>query len=200
MEAAAPGRHRSRVELEAGLDELRASPVGEGVLRLIVRRPNEGERDVLDEARLDEAEGMVGDRWDAAAYGDGPERFDTQLTLMNARSTSLIAGEPENWPPAGDQLYVELSLAGDDLPPGSRLEIGSALIEITAVPHTGCGKFIRRFGLDAMKFVNSPVGRELNLRGVNAKVVRGGVVTQGDTIRFVRDVRSIDAKGRRRGS
>jgi hypothetical protein len=189
LEAVAPARQRSRAALEAGLDELRASPAGEGVLRLIVRRPAEGEREVLSEARLDEAEGMVGDRWSASDFGDGFERFDTQLTLMNARAAGLIAGERENWPPAGDQLYVELSLAADDLPPGSRLEIGSALIEITAVPHTGCGKFVRRFGLDAMKFVNSPVGRELNLRGVNAKVVRGGVVAQGDALRLVGDGR-----------
>ena len=185
MEAAAPGRHRTRAELEAGLDELRASPVGEGVLRLIVRRPVEGEREVLAEARVDKTEGLVGDRWAAADLGDGPERFDAQLTLMNARAAALIAGEPEGWPPAGDQLYVDLGLAGDDLPPGSRLEIGSALIEITAVPHTGCGKFVRRFGIDAMKFVNSPVGRELNLRGANARVVRGGVVARGDAIRLV---------------
>jgi hypothetical protein len=174
-----------RAALEAGLDALRASPAGKGTLRLIVRRPAENEREVVPEARLDETAGMVGDRWDAANFGDGPDRFDTQLTLMNARAASLIAGEPEDWPPAGDQLYVELSLAGDDLPPGSRLEIGSAIIEITAVPHTGCGKFVRRFGVDAMKFVNSPVGRELNLRGVNARVVRGGVVAQGDAIRRV---------------
>jgi MOSC domain-containing protein YiiM len=186
LEAAAQGRQRSREELEEGLDELRASPVAEGVLRLIVRRPVEDEREVVAEARLDETEGLVGDRWDAADFGDGPERFDTQLTLMNARAATLIAGEPEQWPPAGDQLYVELSLAGEDLPPGSRLEIGSALIEITAVPHTGCGKFVRRFGVDAMKFVNSPVGRQLNLRGVNARVVRAGVVAQGDAIRRVR--------------
>jgi hypothetical protein len=185
VEAAAPARHRTRAELEAALDELRASPAGEGVLRLIVRRPVEEEREVLAEATLDETEGMVGDRWNVADYGDGPDRFDTQLTLMNARAASLIGGEPEHWPPAGDQLYVELSLAGEDLPPGSRLEIGTALIEITAVPHTGCGKFVRRFGVDAMKFVNSPVGRELNLRGVNARVVRGGVVAQGDAIRLV---------------
>ena len=184
MEAAAPARHRTRAELEAAIDELRASPVGEGILRLIVRRPVEEEREVLAEAALDKSEGLVGDRWNVADYGHGPERFDTQLTLMNARAASLIAGEPENWPPAGDQLYAELSLAGADLPPGSRLEIGTALIEITAVPHTGCGKFVRRFGVDAMKFVNSPVGRELNLRGVNARVVRGGVVAQGDAIRL----------------
>ena len=189
MEAAAPARHRTRAELEAALDDLRASPVGEGMLRLIVRRPVEGEREVLGEATLDKTEGLVGDRWNVADFGDGPERFDTQLTLMNARAATVVAGEPEHWPPAGDQLYVELSLAGEDLPPGSRLEIGGALIEITAVPHTGCGKFIRRFGVDAMKFVNSPVGRELNLRGVNAKVVRAGVVAQGDPIRLVSDGR-----------
>jgi hypothetical protein len=174
------------VELEAGLD-LRAAPAGEGVLRLIVRRPLEGEREVLAEARLDETEGLVGDRWRVEDFGDGRDRFDTQLTLMNARAARLIAGEPEHWPPAGDQLYVELSLAAEDLPPGSRLEIGTALVEITAVPHTGCGKFVRRFGADAMKFVNSPSGRELNLRGVNARVVRGGVVAEGDTIRLVGD-------------
>jgi MOSC domain-containing protein YiiM len=189
VEAAAAARQRPRADLEAGLDELRASPAGAGMLRLIVRRPDEDEREVLAEARLDETEGMVGDRWDAADFGDGPERFETQLTLMNARAAALIAGEPEHWPAAGDQLYVELSLATDDLPPGSRLEVGSALIEITAVPHTGCGKFVRRFGVDAMKFVNSPVGRELNLRGVNARVVRGGVVAQGDAIRLVREGR-----------
>jgi MOSC domain-containing protein YiiM len=187
--AGAPARHRSREALDAGLDELRASPVGEGILRLIVRRPAEGEREVLSEATLDEHEGIVGDRWEAAGFGEGPERFDMQLTLMNARAAALIAGEPENWPPAGDQLYVELSLAGADLPPGSRLELGSALIEITAEPHTGCGKFVRRYGIDAMKFVNSPVGRELNLRGVNARVVRGGVVAQGDVIRRLDDGR-----------
>ena len=186
---ATPGRQLSRAELEAGLGELRASPVGEGVLQLIVRRPSEDEREVVSQAGLAETEGMVGDRWDVAGFGEGPDRYDTQLTLMNARAAALIAGEPENWPPAGDQLYVELSLASADLPPGSRLEIGSALIEITAVPHTGCGKFVRRFGVDAMKFVNSPVGRELNLRGVNAKVVRGGVVAQGDAIRLVDAVR-----------
>jgi hypothetical protein len=161
--------------------------VGQGELALIVRRPAEGEREVLSEATLDETEGVVGDRWRATDFGDGPERFDTQLTLMNARAAGLIADERETWPPARDQRYVELSLAADDLPPGSRLEIGSALIEVTAVPHTGCGKFVRRFGLDAMKFVNSPVGRELNLRGVNAKVIRGGVVAQGDAIRLVGD-------------
>ena len=108
---------------------------------------------------------------------------------MNARAASLIAGEPAHWPPAGDQLYVELSLAAADLAPGSRLEIGGALVEISAVPHTGCGKFVRRYGVDAMKFVNSPVGRDLNLRGVNARVVRGGMVAQGDSIRLVREGR-----------
>ena len=170
--------------LEAGLAALRRTPAGEGVVTLIVRRPVEGAREVLGEAVLDEVEGLVGDRWSAPG-GDDPQRFDTQLTLMNARVAKLIAGEPEGWPPAGDQLYAELSLAESDLPAGSRLELGSAVIEITPEPHTGCGKFIKRFGVDAMKFVNSTVGRELHLRGVNAKVVRGGVVAAGDAIRLV---------------
>jgi MOSC domain-containing protein YiiM len=80
-------------------------------------------------------------------------------------------------------LFVDLDLGLENLPPGTRLEIGSALLEVSAEPHTGCGKFMQRFGVDAMKFVNSPVGRTLCLRGINAKVVRNGVIRLGDTAR-----------------
>jgi MOSC domain-containing protein YiiM len=109
-----------------------------------------------------------------------------QLNLMNARAIDLIAGGKSRWHLAGDQLFVDLDLSGTNLPPGTRLAIGSAVIEVTAVPHTGCKKFTARFGLEAMKFVNSPVGRELNLRGINAKVVTGGTIVVGDRIEIVR--------------
>jgi MOSC domain-containing protein YiiM len=105
-----------------------------------------------------------------------------QLTLMNARSASLIAGQPERRQLAGDQFFVDLDLSVQNLPPGTRLKLGEATIEITAIPHRGCGKFSSRFGVDALKFVNSEVGRALNLRGVNARIVEGGVVRPGDPI------------------
>jgi MOSC domain-containing protein YiiM len=108
---------------------------------------------------------------------------DAQVTVMSARAAAAVAGERERWPLAGDQLYVDLDLSGANLPPGTRLQVGSAVLEVTAIPHTGCGKFVRRFGVDAMKFVNSPVGRELNLRGINTKVVVPGTVSAGDEIR-----------------
>ena len=164
----------ARATLDASVDEVRGSPTDDGRIELIVRRPAEGEREVLESAELDTEQGLVGDRWSGTP--------DTQLTLMNARSARVIAGEPENWPPAGDQIYVDFSLAGADIPPGTRIALGSAVVEITPEPHTGCGKFVRRFGVDAMKWVNSPVGRELNLRGVNARVVTGGTVSVGDRI------------------
>ena len=104
---------------------------------------------------------------------------------MNARVIALIAPDRARWPLAGDQLYVDLDLADDDLPPGTQLEIGDAVIEVSAEPHTGCGKFVQRFGVDAMKFVNSPLGRQLHLRGINARVVRAGVVRIGDRARKV---------------
>jgi MOSC domain-containing protein YiiM len=165
-------------ELECGLDEIRLSP-REGTVELIVRRPSEGERDVLDQAQLDPVQGVVGDRW----YAGGQGERERQLTLMNARAAALIAQEREHWPLAGDQLYVDFDLSEDHLPPGTRLEIGSAVVEVTAEDHLGCGKFTRRFGVDAMKFVNSTVGRELNLRGINAKIVTAGIVRTGDLIR-----------------
>jgi MOSC domain-containing protein YiiM len=165
-------------ELEGGLDEIRLSP-REGTVELIVRRPSEEEREVLEEAMLDPVRGVVGDRW----YAGGRGNRDRQLTLMNARAAAVIAQTRERWPLAGDQLFVDLDLSEDHLPAGTRLEIGSAVVEVTAEPHLGCGKFSRRFGVDAMKFVNSDVGRKLKLRGINARIVTPGTVRTGDAIR-----------------
>jgi MOSC domain-containing protein YiiM len=108
-----------------------------------------------------------------------------QLTVMSTRAVELVAGDRERWPLAGDQLYVDLDLSGANLPPGTQLEIGDAMIEVSTQPHTGCDKFVSRFGLEAMKFVNSPLGRSLNLRGINARVVRPGRIRAGDEVRKV---------------
>jgi len=165
---------------------LRGCPRDVGTVELIVRRPAVEEREVLYEAELDPAEGLVGDCWrtrGSKATEDGSAHPDMQLTLMNARLISLIAGTRDRWPLAGDQLYVDFDLSNEHLPPGTRLELGSAVIEITDQPHTGCGKFIKRFGADALKFVNTPVGRDLNLRGIYARVIEGGTLRAGDEIR-----------------
>jgi MOSC domain-containing protein YiiM len=175
-------RHLTRSELEAGLDGIRSSPRDNGVVELIVARPASGAREMPEEASLDPDQGMAGDNW--ATRETSPDRA-TQLTVMNARVIALIAPDRTRWPLAGDQLYVDLDLAHDNLPPGTRLEIGSAMIEVSVEPHTGCGKFVQRFGVDAMKFVNSPVGRQLHLRGINARVVRAGLVRVGDRARKV---------------
>jgi len=176
-------RHVELAELERGLPEIRRAPSAAGTVELIVARPAEGEREVLVEARLDPVGGLAGDNWHARGDGGDPEYRDRQLTLMNARSAAIVARTRERWPLAGDQLYVDLDLGVANLPPGTRLELGTAVIEVTALPHRGCGKFSQRFGVDAMKFVNSGVGRQLNLRGVNARIVRGGIVRTGDAIR-----------------
>jgi len=165
--------------LSHDLDEIRASPASAGPVELIVRRPTEEEREVLDQADLDPVVGLVGDRWHASASKHG---VDTQLTLMNSRTAAVVAGPRSRWALAGDQLYVDLDLSGANLPPGTRLKVGSAVIEVTPEPHTGCGKFLRRFGVDAQKLVNSPAGRELNMRGINTKIVEAGTVSTGDLI------------------
>jgi hypothetical protein len=183
-------RHLTWEELEAGLDNIRQSPKSEGRLELIVRRPEVGRRDILQEGELDLVEGLVGDSWRFRASTrtpDGSPHPEMQLNIMNARAIALLAQDKARWHLAGDQLYIDLDLSAVNLPPGTKLIIGSALIEITAEPHTGCKKFVERFGLDAMKFVNSPVGRELNLRGINARVIQGGVIRQGDTAKKLTD-------------
>lgn len=173
--------HKTLSDLEAGLPAIRQSPKDVGVLQLIVRRPVSEQREVLRAAQLDVVEGLVGDSWRVRTSHDSPD-FETQLTLMNSRAITLIAGEKEQWPPAGDQLFVDLDLSGDNLPPGTRLAIGEAIVSVTAVPHTGCRKFSARFGSNALKFVNSAEGRRLNLRGVNAKIVQAGAIRVGDRV------------------
>jgi hypothetical protein len=170
--------HATTDELLAGLDHIRSSPADEGTLELIVRRPAEDLREVLDEAELDLEVGLVGDRWH---LGSSPTN-DSQLTLMNARLAQLVAGGRERWPLAGDQLYVDLDLSVENLPAGTRLAVGSAVVELTEVPHTGCAKFSARFGTEALKFVNKSPGRELRLRGANARVVTPGTVRVGDQV------------------
>jgi MOSC domain-containing protein YiiM len=173
--------HLELPTLEAGLDEVRLSPADAGRVELIVRRPAEDEREVLVEGQLSTEVGLVGDKW-SIARGGKPPNPDAQLTLMNARAAALVAGGPDHGGLAGDQLYVDLDLSQENLPPGTRLAIGSAVVEVSAEPHTGCGKFARRFGVDALKFVNTKHGRELRLRGMNTKVIVGGVVRPGDVI------------------
>jgi hypothetical protein len=175
--------HIGLAALEDGLDEIRRSPADRGPVELIVRRPAVAEREVLAEATIDETAGLVGDNWPskpASSTKDGTPNPDAQLTLMNARVASLVAGDPERRSLAGDQLYVDLDLSERNVPPGTRLRVGSAVVEVTALPHRGCGKFTARFGVDAAKFVNSKLGRELNLRGINARVLQGGTVRVGD--------------------
>lgn len=175
-------------ELEAGMDTILRSPNDHGEIKLIVRRPDTDQREVLDEGHLDLAEGLIGDSWKARGSGQTAQRPanpDAQLTLMNARVIALLAQDKQSWPLAGDQLFVDLDLSDDNLPPGTRLAIGGARVEVTALPHTGCKKFMARFGLDALEFVNSPQGKKLHLRGINAKVIQPGKICVGDEVRKV---------------
>jgi hypothetical protein len=180
--------HLNKQQLEAGLDTILQSPKNEGVLALIVRRPVTEQREVLATAELDVTEGLVGDNWLArgsSATEDGSAHPEMQLNIMNVRVTDLVAQKKERWSLAGDQLYVDLDLSDENLPPGTRLAIGNAIIEVTAEPHTGCKKFVERFGLEAMKFVNSGLGKKINLRGINAKVIQSGQIAADDLVRKV---------------
>jgi hypothetical protein len=181
--------HRTAAELEAGLDHVRAAPADGGTLELIVRRPAMGEREVLDEGRLDLAEGLVGDTWKdrgSKRTEDGGPHPEMQLNVMNARAALLAAGgDADRRPLAGDQLYLDLDLSHANLPAGAQLAVGDAVIEVTEEPHNGCAKFAERFGQDAVRFFNSPEGKALRLRGLNAKVVVPGTIRRGDGVRKV---------------
>ena len=176
-------KHLSMTQLEAGLGVIRQSPTDKGRLALIVRRPSIDEREVLIEGELDLVEGLVGDNWStrgSSRTADGSAHPDMQLNIMNSRVVNLIAGNKDRWQLAGDQLYLDMDLSEENLPPGTQLSLGAAVIEVTEQPHTGCKKFMARFGQDALAFVSTPVGKQLRLRGLNARVVQPGTIRVGD--------------------
>jgi MOSC domain-containing protein YiiM len=178
--------HATRESLDASLPDLRALGTDEGTLELIVARPTEGERETPDTAELTIEDGLVGDRWHPHVDEDGRVLRDNQLTIVSIHVLGLIADEGR-WPLAGDNLLVSMGLDKESLPTGSRLAIGDAVVvQISAEPHTGCAKYSARFGSDALKFVNSPEGRELRLRGVNAHVLVPGTIAAGDAVRRIR--------------
>ncbi|MDH3754944.1 MAG: MOSC domain-containing protein [Acidimicrobiia bacterium] len=178
-------QHLTTAELTAGLDHIRASPVDGGTVEAIVRRPAVDGREELEVGELDVGEGLVGDTWSqrgSKRTDDGSPHPDMQLNIINARAIALMAQTRDRWQLSGDQLHLDLDLTEDNLPPRTRLAIGTAIIEVTDQPHTGCAKFSQRYGIDAARFVNSPEGKQLKLRGINAKVVQAGSVSRGDTI------------------
>jgi len=192
MESTGTVQHRSMATIEAGLDAVQASPRRVGTLHLVVRRPAVDSREVLAEAQLDTAVGLVGDTWGQRPSSRTPDNSphpDMQLNVINSRFVELIAGsDQQDWALAGDQLYLDLDLSVDALPAGSRLAIGAeAVIEVTDQPHTGCAKFAARFGRDAHKLVWSEEGKRLRLRGLNARVVTPGTIRPNDPVRVLGD-------------
>jgi hypothetical protein len=172
-------------QLESSLPLIREAPRDRGVLRMIVRRPDTEQREVLEQGKLDLAHGLVGDNWrtrGSKKTPDGSAHPDMQITIMGARTIELLAATRDRWALAGDQLFIDLDLSQENLPPGTRLAVGEAVVQISELPHTGCRKFEARFGPDALKFVNSPMGRQLRLRGLNAKIIQSGVIRTGDAV------------------
>jgi len=175
--------HLSRERLESGLDHIRESPRDHGRLVLVVRRPQIGRRELPEEAILDQVSGLAGDNWltrGSTSTPDGSANPRKQVTVMNARAAELVAGGTDRMPLAGDQLYVDLDLSVNNLPAGSLLVLGEAVLEVSEDPHLGCAKFIERFGAEAIRFVNSRIGREMRLRGMNTRIVVPGTIRLGD--------------------
>ena len=181
-------QHISMDKLEAGLEHILESPKEEGMLEMIVRRPQVEEREVLPEGRLDLVNGLEGDNWKmrgSTSMPDGSANPEAQITLMNSRVIQLLAQSREDWPQAGDQLFVDMDLSIENLPPGTHISIGTAILEVSAKPHTGCSKFSGRFGVDALKFISSPQRKDLRLRGINARAVQAGEFKTGDKVRKI---------------
>lgn len=171
-------------QLDAQIVHVAAAPSDVGRVQLVVARPAKGERIVLESAELRPGIGLVGDNYlerGSSRPGGGPADPLAELNLMSARSLEAVAGaDRDRWPLAGDQLIVDFDLSEDNCPAGTRLTVGSAIIEVTTKPHNGCAKFADRYGVDAARWVNSR--KDLRLRGICAVVIEPGAVAPGDVI------------------
>ncbi|HEY3334936.1 MAG TPA: hypothetical protein VGK16_06810 [Candidatus Limnocylindrales bacterium] len=184
VDARVPDRER---DLSPFNELVAASPRGTGTVLGIVARPERDRRVVVDEAELREAEGMVGDNWLARgskSMPDGHANPEAQLTIMSTRVLAAIEPDETRWALAGDQLLVDYDLSLEHLPAGTHIVVGETELVISEKPHTGCAKFSGRFGSDALRWINSPEGSALRLRGVNARIVRGGTIRVGDPVRL----------------
>ncbi len=178
-------QHLTTEQLHDGLPFIRQSPEDHGVLKALVIRPSVDERLSLQHVELSPEGGVHGDAWANGSWKtlpDGRPHPDVQVTLTNARFMDLIAQDENRWSLSGDNLFVDFDLSHENLAPGQRLALGTTLLEVTAVPHNGCKKYAQRFGKDAVRFVNTPHGKALRLRGIYAKVIQAGVVTVSDLI------------------
>ena len=152
---------------------------------MISARPSVGERTLLEVGELDQQSGLIGDNWEergSRSTDDGESDPEEQITIINTRLIDTLARSRSRWKLAGDQLFIDIDLSHDNLPPGTHIRIGSAIIELTAKPHTGCAKFASRFGHDALRFVSGPEAMQQRRRGANAKVVQSGTIRVGDTV------------------
>jgi MOSC domain-containing protein YiiM len=175
-------------DFEPHLDSVRAAPPEGGHVELIVLRTGPGQRSVVTQAAIDVDDGVVGDSWrtrGSTSRPDGSAEPDAQVTIMSTRVLAAIEPDRSRWPLAGDQLLVDADLSVQNLPAGTRIAVGEAVLEVSGKPHTGCSQFRERFGSDALRWVNSPVGRELRMRGVNLRVISGGTVRVGDELRRI---------------
>lgn len=180
--------HLTTEQLDAGLGHVRNSPADSGTLLMIVCRPDVDKREIVTEGMLDVDDGLVGDTWKdrgSTSTPDGSANPEAQVTIINSRALDLMAQSEDRWPLAGDQLVIDIDMSMENLPPGTQLSIGSAVIEISEKPHTGCVKFADRFGKDALRFVSTPLGRDMRLRGVNTRVVQSGTIRAGDIVEKV---------------
>lgn len=174
--------HRTTAELEERLDGILAAPRDAGPVEMIVRRPAVDEREVLELGELTSEHGLVGDRWGKRDNDDSNPYVPAQITFMNSRVADAVAVTRDRWPLAGDQIYVDMDLSQENLPPGTRVKLGTATLEISELPHTGCSKFSGRFGKEALRFTNVGSGKENRFRGMYAFVVEDGEIKVGDKV------------------
>ncbi len=178
-------KYAAQSDIDRRMDWVLNAPRDKGRVKLIVVRPQTNQRTMLEQVLFSREAGVTGDNWQQHCWkkcDDGKADPSVQVAIMNARMIEVLAGHKNNWPLAGDQLFVDFDLGINNLSPGDQLQVGGAVLEITAEPHRGCGKFKKRFGETALQYVNSAQGDAHRLRGIYATIISNGDVSIGDTI------------------
>ncbi|CAN1577166.1 hypothetical protein MCELHM10_04085 [Paracoccaceae bacterium] len=169
--------------LTAALPEVLAAPRELGAVRLLCMRPKPNLRSFPDRLTLTRAAGVVGD-FEASrpwlVLEDGSPDPRNQVSIMSARVLDLVwrDGNPRSHP--GDNIACDLDLSHANLPAGTLLQAGTAVLRVSDEPNDGCAKWKVRMGKAAYDWTRAHAA--YRLRGLYCSVEQDGEITLEDAL------------------
>lgn len=175
-------------ELMAALPDVLAAPKDDAPILQLCFRPGYNQRRFPEALELTRARGIPGERFETAPWArlpDGTGDPRIQVSILPRRVLDLVWRDRDGTPHPGDTVIADLDTTEANLPVGTLLQAGTALLRVSDLFNDGCVKWKVRYGRDAKDWIVQPGHEPLRLRGVLCAVERDGVMRVGDRLRKV---------------